>query len=165
MRRTLPGVLLLWAATACEGGLQPEPACARGVCGTIEFRGAIPQATDNVFVVAYERFPETCEDLFTFQPFPPPAVPFTNPTASYALALPDGRYEWVVAVWKKEGDLTGTPVDTALLREAGHYRDPANPEQPGVVVVNGTGTDAIDFVVDFDKLRAVTDYVSCESAP
>jgi len=166
--RTLFAAFALGFAPACDGGLQPEPvptSCPPGfvgVCGTIRFRGAIPDSTDNVFVIAYPAFPQTCNDLFTFRPFPPPSVPFTDSTAFYTLPLSDGRYEWLLAVWKKVGPLTGTPVDTAILREAGHYRDPADTTQPGVVVVSGTGTDSIDFAVNFDSMRTVSSYfTSC----
>ena len=163
--RTAVTALLLALAPACDGGLQPEPVCGPGfvgVCGTIRFRGPIPDSTDNVFVIAYPAFPQTCNDLFTFRPFPPPSVPFTDSTAFYTLPLSDGRYEWVLAVWKKVGMLTLTVADTALLREAGHYRDPADTTQPGVVVVSGTGTDGIDFTVDFDSMRTVSSYfTSC----
>lgn len=162
------GVVAVVMLAACDGGLEPEavptscPAGFVGVCGTIRFRGAIPDSTDNVFVVAYQTFPQTCNDLFTFRPFPPPAVPFTDSTAFYTLPLPDGRYEWVLAVWKKLGSLTFSVADTALLREAGHYRDPADTTRPGVVVVSGTGADSVDFRVEFDSLRSVSSYfVSC----
>ena len=67
---------------ACDAGLEPEPICARGlegVCGTIRFRGAIPDSTDNVFVAAYTTFPQTCNELIANrQPFLPSSVPYTD---------------------------------------------------------------------------------------
>ncbi|MGH7607902.1 MAG: hypothetical protein ACREME_11240, partial [Gemmatimonadales bacterium] len=113
---TLPHPLrlavLLGAATAgCDGGLAPEPICASGlvgICGTLRFSGTIPDSTDNVFVVAYATFPQTCDDLFDFQPLFPPAVPYTDSVAAYSVPLPSGRYAWVLAVWKKQGMLTFT---------------------------------------------------------
>ncbi|MGH9260623.1 MAG: hypothetical protein ACRD08_12120 [Acidimicrobiales bacterium] len=166
--RTASAALALVIAAACDGGLEPEPiptSCPAGfvgVCGTIRFRGAIPDSTDNVFVIAYTTFPQTCNDLFTFRPLPPPPVPYGDSTAFYTLPLPDGRYEWLLAVWKKVGMLTFSIADTALLREAGHYRDPADTTQPGVVVVSGTGRDSIDFAVNFDSMRTVSSYfTSC----
>ena len=70
--------------------------------------------------------------------------------------MPNGRYEWVVAVWKRVGLLVADN-----LAEAGFYRDKADPTntQPGIVVVNGTGTDAIDFVIDFDNMHPVCTYI------
>jgi hypothetical protein len=115
-----------------------------------------------VFVIAYQTFPQDCNALFTFRPFPPLGIQFRDTTYAYALPLSEGRYEWLLAVWKKVGGLTLTVADTALLREAGHYRDPADTTQPGVVVVSGTGTAGVDFAVDFDNMRTVTSYfTSC----
>lgn len=152
---------------ACDAGLEPEPICARGlvgVCGTIRFSGAIPDSTDNVFVAAYATFPQTCNELIANrQPFLPSSVPYTDSVAPYSAALqPPGRYEWVLAVWKKVGPLTLTPADTAVLRVAGYYRDPVDSTQPGVVIVpNGGAAGDVDFRVAFDSLRPATDFVTC----
>lgn len=158
-------LLLSVLGAACDGGLEPEPICAGGlvgICGTLRFSGAIPESTDNVFVVAYPTFPQSCDDLFTFQPPFPPAVPYTDSVAAYSVALPAGRYEWVLAVWKKEGTPTFSPADTALLREAGHFRDPADTTRPGAVTVPAGGAaGTIDFRVRFDSLRPVSHYFTC----
>src|SRR6266508_1464393 len=102
---------VLAAVLACDAGLEPEPICAGGLvglCGTVRFRGTIPDSTDNVVVVAYATFPTTCNDLiFNRQPFLPPSVPYTDSIAPYGLELPAGQYAWVVAVWKKLGMLHG----------------------------------------------------------
>jgi hypothetical protein len=67
-----------------------------------------------------------------------------------------------VAVWKKIGNLTLSPADTALLRVAGYYRNPADTSQPGVVTVPAAAAAGdIDFVADFDNLRPATDFVTC----
>jgi hypothetical protein len=157
---------LLVAATACGGGLQPEPICGPsliGVCGTIRFRGTIPDSTDNVFVAAYAAFPQTCIELITNRhPFIPGSVPYTDSLADYSVVLAPATYEWVLAVWKKVGMLTLTSADTALLRVAGYYRNPADSTQPGVVTVpNGGAAANIDFRVEFDSLRPATDFVTC----
>ena len=146
---------------ACDGGLQPEARCPSGVCGTVTIRGAEPESTDVVLVIAYRTLPQTCADILDFLPPQPPLISPGGPTATYTLPLPDGRYEWIVAVWKKDGMLTGTPADTALLREAGFYRDPADTSQPGAVTLAGAGVDGIDFVVDLSDLHPITDYVTC----
>ena len=68
----------------------------------------------------------------------------------------------MLAVWKKVGNLTLTPQDTALLRVAGYYRDPADTTQPGIVTIPAGGTVGnIDFRVEFDSLRPATDFVTC----
>ena len=68
----------------------------------------------------------------------------------------------MLAVWKKVGTLTLTPADTALLRVAGYYRNPADTTQPGSVIVpNGGAAANINFRVEFDSLRPATDFVSC----
>jgi hypothetical protein len=158
----------LWitVVAACGGGLEPEPICAPtlvGVCGTLRFRGTIPDSTDNVFIAAYLTFPQTCNDLINNrQPFIPSSVPYAESVAPYSVELSPATYQWVLAVWKKVGNLTLTPADTALLRVAGYFRDPADTTQPGVVTVpTGAAAGGIDFVVDFDNLRPATDFVTC----
>lgn len=165
-RRAVPALLLLGCTITCDGGLQPVlesgacPSGFTGACGTVTFRGAIPDSTDVVYVVAYQQFPQSSGDLLFFQPTPPPALALPSgpgdTTASYQLPLPPGQYEWILAVWKKVGQLSLTNADT-LLREAGFYRDPSNPSQPGVLDVV-THRDSIDFVVDFDNMHPVSFY-------
>jgi hypothetical protein len=159
-------VTVLAAALACDAGLEPEPICARGLiglCGTIRFSGTIPDSTDNVFVAAYESFPQTCGDLiFNRQPFIPSSVPYTDSASLYSIPLLPARYEWIVAAWKKLGNLTGGAQDTTLLRVAGYYRDPVDSTQPGAITVqNGAAKGGVDFKVNFDSLRPATDFVTC----
>jgi hypothetical protein len=157
---------LIAVVAACGGGLEPEPICAPGlvgICGTLRFRGTIPDSTDNVFIAAYATFPHTCNDLISNRrPFIPSSVPYTDSVAAYSVELSPGTYEWVVAVWKKIGALTLSPADTALLRVAGYYRHPRDSTLPGIVTVpNGASAGDIDFVVNFDSLRSATDFVTC----
>ncbi|MGH7568385.1 MAG: hypothetical protein ACREL9_05330 [Gemmatimonadales bacterium] len=160
--RRAGAALVAGLALACNDGLQPVPdptACPAsflGICGTVQFQGAIPDSTDYVLLVAYEHFPQRREDLFTFLPLIPPRLPLGGSTAFYRLRLPAGRYEWVLAVWKKQGTLSPQNADS-LLREAGYYREPLNPSTPGVVLVAGP-TDSIDFVVDFANMHPVSFY-------
>lgn len=156
----------LAAGTACDQGLAPEPICAPGlvgVCGTIRFRGAVPDSTDNVFVAAYATLPATCTDLIlNRQPFIPGSVPFTDSLTPYSIDLPAGPYAWVLAVWKKVGTLTLTAADTAILRVAGYYRDPADSTARGAVTVPAGGAAGdVDMTVDFGNLRPATDFVAC----
>jgi len=159
-------VLITGWVTACDGGLAPEPICAPGLiglCGTIHFRGSIPDSTDAVFVAAYLTFPRTCNDLINNRrPAYPGSVPYTDSAAAYSMALDPGTYHWVVAVWKKVGMLYVSPADTALLRVAGYYRNPADTSQPGMVIVpNGPAPGDITFVANLDSLRPATDFVTC----
>ena len=165
-RAALLTVMAAGAGTACDRGLQPEPICASdlvGICGTIQFRGSVPDSTDNVFVAAYATFPGTCTDLITNRlPFIPGSVSYTDSVAPYSVVLPPRAYQWVLAVWKKEGTLTLTPADTALLRVAGYYRNSADSTLPGHVTVPSGGAAAnINFRVEFDSLRPATDFVTC----
>lgn len=151
---------------ACGGGLQPEPICAPtlvGVCGTLRFRGTIPDSTENVFIAAYATFPQTCTDLINNRkPSFPGSVPYTDSVAAYSVPLDPGPYAWLVAVWKKVGQLTLSPADTALLRVAGYYRNPADTTQPGAITVPaGAAAGDVDFTADFDSLRPATDFVTC----
>jgi len=78
------------------------------------------------------------------------------------MAVLPGHYEWVLAVWKKLGQLTLSARDTALLRVAGYYRSPADSTLPGAVTVPSGGVaDSVDFKVNFDSLRSATDFVTC----
>ena len=154
------------AAGACDAGLEPEPICAPtlvGICGTLRFRGTIPDSTDNVFIAAYATFPRTCNELIANrQPFIPSSVSYTDSVAAYSVALPTGSYQWVLAVWKKVGSLKLSPADTALLRVAGYYRNTVDTTTAGIVTVPaGASAGDVDFVVDFDNLRPATDFVSC----
>jgi len=163
MRKIL---LLVAVVAACGSGLEPEPVCAPalvGVCGRLQFRGTIPDSTDNIFVAAYLTFPQTCSDLIlNRRPVYPGSVPYTGASAAYGAPLDPGDYHWVLAVWKKRGQLTLSAADTALLRVAGYYRSLADTTQPGVVTVpSGARADSINFVVNFDNLRPATDFVTC----
>jgi hypothetical protein len=157
---------LIVVVAACGGGLEPEPICAPtlvGICGTLRFRGTIPDSTDAVFIAAYVTLPQTCNDLiFNRQPLIPGSVPYTDSAAAYSVELNPGTYHWLVAVWKKLGQLTLSPADTALLRVAGYYRDAADSTQRGLLTVpSGASLGDIDFVVNFDSLRPATDFVTC----
>src|SRR5262245_58417204 len=97
------------ALLACDAGLAPVPesgGCPSGfvgACGTIVFRGAVPDSTQLVYVVAFANFPETQTELLTFQPIPPPILDLPGSAAdtitTYRLPLARGRYEWILAVW------------------------------------------------------------------
>ena len=156
-----------WSAVAllaCDQGLQPVPesggcpASFVGACGTIVFRGAVPDSTQLVYIVAYTNFPQQLTDLLTFMPIPPPELDLPGSPAdtitTYRLPLPRGRYEWILAVWRKVGTLTLDNADS-VLREAGFYRDSLNRDSAGVVNITGP-TDSIDFVVDFDNMHPMS---------
>ena len=168
-RIAVVGMVVGGVTVACNGGLEPEsipPICAPslvGLCGTVRFRGTIPDSTDNVFIAAYLNFPQTCTELINNRrPVIPGSVPYRDSAAAYSVALSPGTYQWVLAVWKKMGTLTLSPSDTALLRVAGYYRSPTDSTQRGVVTVpSGPALRDIDFVVNFDSLRPATDFVTC----
>jgi hypothetical protein len=152
------------ALLGCDDGLTPQSTCPVGfvgICGTVTFRGALPESTDVVYIVAYATFPTSQAELFTFQPLSPPRLSLDSAARAnpqpYQLPLPDGSYAWVLAAWKKLGILSLATADS-LLREAGYYRNPADTTQPGGVVVSGAGTNAIDFVVDFTNMHPVSFY-------
>jgi hypothetical protein len=169
-----PGLRLaaLLATLACDGGLQPvlEPtACPPGhvgICGTVRFRGAVPDSTQAVYVIAYDTFPDSRDDLFKLRP---PIVrleplPLGDTTAFFAVPLDPGRYEWVLAAWVRDG-FTPLNADTHLF-EAGYYRDPADTARAGVVIVPGGGrADSIDFVVDYTNMRPVSFWFPPASPP
>jgi len=156
-------------ALACNQGLEPSvaggvcPPGFVGICGTVRIRGAIPESTHVVFVVAFEQLPQSTGDLFSFRPTLPPQLPLGDTVATYRLPLPAGRYEWILAVWKKLGSLSPTNADT-LLQEAGFYRDPNNPATRGIVDVSG-GQSGVDFVVDFADMHPVSFWFPPSPAP
>ena len=160
-------LLVLASVLACNDGLKPTPVpttCPTGfvgICGNVTFRGTLPDSTDALYLVAYAAFPQSTSDLFNFLPFPPATLPLPaagDSVVHYTLPLPNGAYHWVLAVWKKVGTLNpGNPASAdSLLREAGYYRDPADSTQPGIVQVNATGTDHVDFIVDFANMHSVS---------
>ena len=154
------------ATAACNEGLQPTPTCPSGfvgICGLVTFQVPLPDSlrdsTDAVFIVAYKNFPTAPESLFNFLPLPPPTVPTNNSTYPYSLQVPNGQYEWVLAVWKKKGTLTTQSADS-LLREVGFYKDDGDTTThgSGIVTVNGTASDSIDFVIDFGNMHRICTY-------
>lgn len=163
------GLPLALAATfACDEGLAPLPeptTCPAGfvgICGTVTFRGAVPESTAFVYVVAYQTFPQTRAELFSFQPPQTALQPLRLDTSSafYTTPLANGRYEWVLAAWVKQGF---TPANAdSTLREAGFYRGRGGADTTrfgsGIVVVSGAGTDSIDFAVDFTNMHPVSFY-------
>jgi len=143
---------LVAAALACNGGLQPTPA-PPAISGIVTYRGAVPDSTQAVYVVAYHTFPHSRDSLFTFQP-PVQSLrqlPLGGAAAPYSIPVESGRYEWVLAVWVKRG-FTSANADSTL-RETGYYRDPADTSQPGVVDVLTQPATSIDFVIDFGQMH------------
>src|SRR3989454_145593 len=128
-------VLAAAATAACHEGLQPTPTCPPGfvgICGLVTVLVPLPDSlkdtTEAVFIVAYKSFPTAPESLFNFLPLPPPTVPTSPSTYPYSLKVPNGRYEWVLAVWKRKGTLTTQSADS-LLREVGFYKDGGRSEE------------------------------------
>src|SRR6266571_4654155 len=122
-------VVGLVAAAGCNEGFSPTPACPRG------FVGICGTATVR----------GTLPDSTLF----------------YTLALPSGRYEWVLAVWQKQGTLKPDFSNAdSLFREAGFYKDAGDTTShgSGIVVVDGTATDSIDFVIDFGDMHRICTY-------
>ena len=161
MANRLSRAALCFAALACNGGLQPTSSCT-GICGTVTYQGSLPDSlkdsTAAVLIVAFAMFPQTTADLFKFAATI--SVDTGGPPYRYVLSVPNGTYEWVLAVWEKKSQagLTGQNADS-LLREVGFYRNPADstPEGSGRVHVNG-GVDSINFGIDFANMHRICDY-------
>jgi hypothetical protein len=170
MRSRAALLAVVLGTLACDEGLLPQTACPAGfvgICGTVTFRGAVPDSTDVVYVVAYATFPANQGALFTFQPLSPPTLRLDSASRAapqaYTLALPAGTYHWVLAAWKKLGTLSPQNADS-LLREAGYYRDPADTTKIGTVVVAGAAT-GVDFTVDFTNMHPVSFYFPARRQP
>ena len=145
------------AVLACNEGLRPTT-CS-GMCGTVTFNGAVPESTMAVYIVAYHTFPHSRDSLFNFQPPLGPLLqplPLNGVPTFYDIPVQTGRYEWVLAVWVKQG-FNLSNADSSL-REAGYYRAPADTSQPGVVTVSTAGTSSIDFLVDFAHMHPPCHY-------
>ena len=155
-------------ATGCNGGLQQIaapttcPTGLVGICGTVTFRGPIPDSTAGVYIVAYPTFPRGPNDLLRFVPVLPQSLPLPGDSITFfAVSIPNGRYEWVLAAWRKQGTLLPDFSNAdSLFREAGFYRDGADTtvHGTGIVVVNGTGTDSINVIVDFTTMHPISYY-------
>src|SRR6266496_2463586 len=85
--------LVIVVLIAC-GGLEPEPICAPnlvGLCGTLRFRGTVPDSTDAVFIAAYLTLPQTCSDLIdNRRPVIPGSVPYTDSTQRGVVSVSNG---------------------------------------------------------------------------
>jgi len=161
--RLAAAIVLTPLALRCDAGLKPEIAstnCPVGICGTVHFRGAVPDSTDYVRVLVYASVPTTLAQLTSFVGFSDP-LPLGADSAFYSCCitrLPPGRYGWVLVVWKKVGILDVTTA-AALLREAGAYLDPADSARFGSVLVpSSTGAGGVDMVADFGKMRSISDF-------
>lgn len=143
--------LLIFAA-GCDEGLEPVP--FQGISGTLTFRGAVPDSTDWVRLVVYRDLPTSLLDFFNFVAFSDP-LPLGVPSREYSLALPQGTYAWLLAVWKK----SGASFDSTTLREAGtYYGDRGPSEGPAPFVVEESEeTRDLDLVVDYGRMRSVTE--------
>ena len=155
--------LLLPLALACDGGLKPEPAfanCPSGICGTVHFRGVVPESTQWVRVVVYANIPTSVTQLTSFAGFSD-VLPLGADSAFYSCcltSLPPGTYRWVLIVWQKVGALSQVTAPD-LLREVGAYQDPADTTQFGTVVVqSGGGVGGVDMVADYGKMRSISDF-------
>jgi hypothetical protein len=159
----------LAAALACNAGLQPTPVCPTGfvgICGKVTYQGQLPDSlkdsTAKLFMIAYATFPASTSELFNFFPrLTPLTIPAGGPPYFYALPLPAGRYEWVLAVWQKKSNAPLSPQSAdSLLREVGFYRDGADTTShgSGIVTVGGVAPDSIDFVVDLSQMHRICDY-------
>ena len=166
MRSRLSPAALCAAAVAlaCNEGLHPTTACV-GICGTVTYRGSLPDSlTDStaaVLIVAFSTFPQTPADLLHFQPPIPAFVDTGGPPRRYQLGVPNGTYEWVLAVWEKKSTtpLTAQSADS-LLREVGFYRDAGDTTAHGTgrVHVTDAGADSVNFVIDFTKMHRICTY-------
>ena len=164
--------LFLMPLLACDGGLEPRaalnacPSGFVGICGTVKFRGEVPESTEAVYVIAYDTFPDSREDLFKLQPsiFFLEPLPLGDTATFYTVPLTGRRYEWVLAAWVKDG-FTVDSAETHLL-EAGYYRNPADTTLPGAVLIpNGGSADSIDFVVDFEHMDSVSVWFPARATP
>lgn len=162
MRSRVACAALCAAALACNAGLQPTTGCS-GICGTVTYQGSLPDSlkdsTAAVLIVAFATFPQSPSDLLRFA-----AVAFVDtggPPRRYVLQVPNGTYEWVLAVWEKKSH-TGLSAQNAdsLLREVGFYRNPADatPQGTGRVHVTDAGADSANFAIDFATMHRICDY-------
>ena len=162
MRSRVACAALCAAALACNAGLQPTTGCS-GICGTVTYQGSLPDSlkdsTAAVLIVAFATFPQSPSDLLLFQAVA--LVDTGGPPRRYVLQVPNGTYEWVLAVWEKKS-YTGLSAQTAdsLLREVGFYRNPADatPQGTGRVHVTDAGADSINFAIDFTNMHRICDY-------
>ena len=117
-------------ALACNEGLHPTT--CPGICGTVTYQGSLPDSlrdsTAAVLIVAFSTFPQTPADLLRFQPPVPAFVDTGGPPRRYVLQVPNGTYEWVLAVWEKKSTTPlGAGNADSLLREIGFYPDGETP--------------------------------------
>lgn len=172
MRFRVAAAVVVPLALGCDGGLKPEIAstnCPTGICGTVHFRGVVPESTEYVRVVVYAFVPRTANELTAFAGFSD-VLPIGADSAFYACCitrLPPGPYGWVLVVWKKKSvallDVTNA---AALLREMGSYRDPADSTRFGTVAVpSGGGVGGIDIIADYGRMHSISDFFPPAAPP
>lgn len=152
-------------AVACDSGLEPSPFV--GISGVVTLEGTAPDSTEWVRLIVLRERPDSAEDfldvsrlLANLAAFTDP-LPLDVPEYPFHVELAPGEYAWLLAVWKKLGDL-----DSTTLREAGtYYGEKAPSEGPDTITVTaGEETAGLDFVANLDSLRSIHDLFPPDSA-
>jgi len=115
--------------------------------GQIDYEGAWPDNTELLGIAAYRNRPT---DLLGF--YRMAALNISLPTRvdsfAYKLALPPGRYEYVVVLWLARG------ANIFDFREIGYYESSPGAGEPGqITVARGDTARGIDIAVDLRGTR------------
>jgi len=145
------GSLLAGTLFSCklDHGLHPIP--ITGIQGTVSFLGTYPSNTEWVRILCFSEKPnpQNFLEILAFLKGISDPLPAGVRTHSYIMELQPGTYKWVAIAWKPE------KAPMTSLSIIGEYRDPANPEQPGTVVVRSRQlTRGIDITADFRLLQS-----------
>jgi hypothetical protein len=160
-RIRFPICLMTLLALSCYKGNGLSPAAPEpesGIQGTVRFKGAWPDSTDQVWVVVSKTYPEDITTLeacyqFVYEGFTRgtiivgDTIPNFIREYEYQFKIQPGSYEFLLVVWIPRGNLFG-------LKELGaYYGNTVHPTLPAPVdVYPGVVTDHIDIQADFSNI-------------
>jgi len=142
--RNLVPVILGCIATACGHGLAPVGPDTTGLTGEVTLAGTWPADTGVVAVALFTTEPVSNESelpvIFTEAPA------FGASSFTYTWIVQPGEYGYLVVAWMRAGD---NLLDISSWVEIGCHSDPANPGEPGRILITPGVQRRLDLTADF----------------
>ncbi len=142
--RCLPLLILFLLAGGCGYGLAPVGPNTTGLTGQVRLVGAWPEDTGVVAVALFRAEPVSNQSEFPVVFTEAPA--FGDSSFTYTWTLQPGSYGYLVVAWMREGNYL---FDLASWIQIGYYPDPADPSEPGPVLITPGILRHLDLRADF----------------